>query len=179
MLLAQLNFPIDYDSFHQYLVANVPNADGLCSCDTGYNVIEKNPFTSTDITNVNTYYNSLTQAGEAAKMSPTTQQIIQNSILSAQTFGNNLLLEYAAQNVLAGITQAGQTIPVSDYLANLYNYLSAGSLYASIQEINNLIADTSSTKTNLSPFLTNDIMYTYMNKIQAYLGITQTPNPGS
>jgi hypothetical protein len=107
------------------------------------------------------------------------ETIIQRSISNAQNFGNSLLLEYAAQNVLAGITQAGQTIPVSNYLANLYNYLSAGSLYAGIQEINNLIADTSDAKAALSPFLTNDIMYTYLNKIQTYLGIPLTPNPGS
>lgn len=179
MILAQLNFPIDYQSFHDYLVANVPNADGICSCDTGYNVIEKIPFTPTDETNINTYYNSLTQAGEVAKMSPTTQQIVQASIQNAQTFGNNLLLEFAADNVLAGITQAGKTIPVSDYLENAYNYLSAGSLYAGIQEINTLIADTSDDKTNCAPFITNDVLYNYMNKIQTYLGIPLTSNPGS
>lgn len=179
MQLAQLSFPIDWQAFHDFLVANVTNADGICSNDTGYTVIEKNPFTDADISTVTAYYSSLTQAGEAAKMSPTTQQIVQASILNAQTFGNSLLLQYAAQNVLAGITQAGQTIPVSDYLENLYNYLSAGSLYAGIQEINELIADTSDAKAALSPFLTNDVMYTYLNKIQTYLGIPLTPNPGS
>lgn len=179
MILAQLTFPIDYESFHDYLVANVTNADGLCSCDVGYNIIEKNPFTQADMDSVNSYYNSLTQSGEIAKMNPTTQQIVQKSILSAQTFGNNLLLQFAADNVLAGITQANKTIVVSDYLEDLYNYISAGSLYASIQKVNELIADTSDNKANCSPFITNAVLYTYMNKIQTYLGVPLTANPGS
>lgn len=179
MLLAQLSFPIDYTSFHTFLVASVPNADGLCTADTGYLVIEKNPFTSTDITNVNAYYNSLTQAGEAAKLNPSTQQIVMGSIESAMSFGQQLTVQYAAQNVLAGITQAGKTQVVADYLQNVSYYMNAGSLYAAIDEMNTLIADTSDDKTAVSPYVTNNILYSYMNQIQTYLEIALTPNPGT
>lgn len=109
----------------------------------------------------------------------TPNQIVSASIQNAQNFGAQLLLSFATTNVLNGITQAGLTIPVSDYLVNVYNYLSAGSLYATISAIETLIADTSETKAGLAPFITNDVLYTYLNKIQAYLNVPLTPNPGS
>ena len=108
-----------------------------------------------------------------------TSQIVANSISNAIKFGQQLTVSFAAQNVLSGITQAGQTIPVATYMQSIAYYLNSGSLYAAITEINTLIADTSSTKTALSPFITNNILYSYLNQIQAYLGITQTPNPGA
>ena len=78
-----------------------------------------------------------------------------------------------------GITQAGQTLPVMNYMAQLTLCLSTGSLYEALTQIGTMIADTSSTKTSLSPFVTNDILYTYLNLIQTYLGLTLTLNPGS
>lgn len=177
MELAALSFPIDFDSFHDFLVANVPNADGLCSSETGYIVIEKVTFVQTDIDAVNGYYNSLTQAGELTKSQPTLQERIGNSISLAAVFGNSLIVEYASSNVLQGITQAGKTQIVADYLRDLAYYLGNGSLYAAIAKMMDMIADTSDTKTSVSPYVTNDLLYTYLNKIQTYLEITLTPNP--
>jgi hypothetical protein len=110
---------------------------------------------------------------------PTASQIVTNSIAAASQFGQQLIVQYAAGNVLSGITQAGKTIPVATYMQTVAYYLNSGSLYAAITEINTMIADTSSTKTSLSPFVTNNILYTYLNKIQTYLGLPLTPNPGS
>ena len=110
---------------------------------------------------------------------PTTQQRVSSAIQSSIDFGNALMLEFSTDNVLKGITQAGQTQAVANYLANLLNYISSGSMYAAITEINNLIADTSTTKQNLSPFITNDVLYAYLNKIQAFLNLPLTANPGS
>lgn len=178
MILAQLSFPIDYASFHAYLTANVPNADGLCSCDEGYNVIEKNPFTEDDQAAINAYYSALTQAGEAVKLTPSLQQRIQNSIALAMDFGNDLILQFGAENVLLGISaQPAQSIALSNYLSSLLNLLSSGSLYGAIDQINIYIADTSDDKANLSPYVTNTILYKYLNIIQAWLNISQTPNP--
>lgn len=100
--------------------------------------------------------------------------LVQNAIV----FGQSLTVQFATQNVMAGITQAGKTQAVLDYAADLYTYLSTGSLYVAITEIQTMIADTSPTKTALAPFITNDILYAYMNQIQGYLGIPLTPNPG-
>lgn len=99
-------------------------------------------------------------------------------VQAAMDFGQALTVQYATQNVMAGITQAGQTQAVLTYTTNLYNYLSTGSLYVAISELENMIADTSETKAALAPFVTNDILYTYLNQIQGYLDIPLTVNPG-
>lgn len=109
----------------------------------------------------------------------TSLTIVLNSVAAASDFGAKLIMQYAAQNVLAGITLAGKTIAVATYLQQLGYYLNSGSLYAAITEIQTLIADSGSTKASLSPFITNDILYTYLNDIQSYLGVAPTPNPGS
>ena len=99
-------------------------------------------------------------------------------VQSAITFGNTIILQFATQNVMAGITQADKTQAMLDYSSNLLTCLSSGSLYAAIAEIVIMIADTSDAKVNLSPFVTNDILYAYMNQIQGYLKVPLTPNPG-
>ena len=109
----------------------------------------------------------------------TPQEIVQASIQRAIDFGAQLMLEFSAENVLKGITQAGQTVAVSNYLTNLLNYISSGSLVAAITELNILIADTSAVKAGLAPFITNSVLYTYLNKIQSFLNIPLTQNPGS
>lgn len=179
MLLAQLSFPISYPSFHDFLVANVPNADGICTADTGYLVIEKNPFVQADIDAVNTYYNGLTQSGEATKMAPTTLQIVNNAITQAGAFGVNLTVQYASSNVLQGITQAGKTQLIADYLKDVAYYLHNGSLYAAIDAFNSMLAMDSDTKASVAPYVTDALIYTYMNKVQTYLQIPLTVNPES
>jgi hypothetical protein len=96
----------------------------------------------------------------------------------AASFGLQLANTFAATNAQMGITQAGLTGAVLSYTNNLYSAITTGSLYEAITIINAMIADTSSTKTNLSPFITNDILYSYLNQIQTWLEIPLTPNPG-
>jgi hypothetical protein len=107
-----------------------------------------------------------------------TVEIYTTLVQNAITFGNALIVQFATQNVMAGITQAGQTQAVLAYAGLLYTYLSTGSLYVAIAEIETMIADTSSTKTALAPFITNNVLYSYLNQIQGYLGLPITPNPG-
>ena len=99
-------------------------------------------------------------------------------VQAAMTFGQSLMVQFSAQNIISGITQAGQTGAVMSYTANLIPCLTTGSLYEAITVINGMIADTSTTKTALAPFVTNDLLYSYMNQIQGYLGIPLTTNPG-
>jgi hypothetical protein len=106
-----------------------------------------------------------------------TINLVAGSIQQAVQFGQTLIFKFAAQNVLNGITQSGKTIAVAQYLQTLGFYLNSGSLYAAITEIQNLLADTSSTKASLAPFVTNDALYAYLNSIQQYLQIQVTPNP--
>jgi len=103
----------------------------------------------------------------------------QSLVSEAMAFGNQLILQFAAQNIAAGITQTGQTLNVINYTTNLSASLSSGSLYVALVQIETMIADTSSTKISLSPFITNDILYSFLNQIQTWLEIPLTPNPGS
>jgi hypothetical protein len=109
----------------------------------------------------------------------TPNQIVSSAIQEAIDFGAQLLTQYATENVLSGITQANQTASVANYLQTVAYYLNSGSLYAAMDEINTLIADTSSTKAALAPFVTNNILYYYLNEIQTYLEIPLTVNSGS
>lgn len=104
-------------------------------------------------------------------------QIYTAIVTAAVAFGQSLTIQFATQNVMSGITQAGQTQAVLTYASDLYTYLSTGSLYVAITEIESMIADTSSEKTSLAPFITNAILYSYLCQIQGYLGITLTPDP--
>jgi hypothetical protein len=151
--------------------------DGIVCDNTGFAVPG---ITDSQVIQVNTYLSGLTESGEQAKIQAQTQATtISDLLINAQTFGQGLINQYAAQNIVAGITQAGQTLAVQSYLNLLADMLYTGSLYGAIQVIEQLIADTSSTKTSLSPFVTNTILYTYLNQIQTYLGVALTPNPGS
>ena len=106
-----------------------------------------------------------------SKQQSTANAIISNKIRAAMTFGFELTVAAATSNVLAGITQAGKTQAFSLYCHDLNYYLTTGSLYAAIQEINTMLSDTSAEKANLAPFLTNDLLTEYKYKIQDYLGV--------
>lgn len=102
----------------------------------------------------------------------------QQLVLKAISFGNQLILQFAVQNTVSGITQAGQTLNVMNYTGALNLSLSTGSLYVAMSQISAMITDTTTTKTSLSPFITNDILYNYLNQIQTWLEIPLTVNPG-
>lgn len=106
------------------------------------------------------------------------QEYFQAIVAAATAFGVQIITQAAARNISMGITQAGQTIPVMEYCAPLITSLFTGSLYAAISQLNAMIADTSTAKTSLAPFITNSSLYLTLNQIQTYLGIPLTPNPG-
>lgn len=141
-------------------------------------------FTWVDITSITpqpgigwTYNGTTFTAPAPPTQTPT--QIYTAVVMAAMGFGQQLTVQFAVANILAGITQAGQTQAVMNYTTTLSQCLNTGSLYAAITNINTMIADSSSTKTALAPFITNDILYSYLNQIQTYLGIALTTNPGS
>lgn len=114
----------------------------------------------------------------AAIVAQATVDIYTTLVQNAITFGQALIVQFATQNVMAGITQAGKTQAVLAYSSNLYTYLTTGSLYVALAEVEIMIADTSDAKIALAPFVSNAVLYTYLNQIQLYLGIPVTPNPG-
>lgn len=175
ILLAWPSFNVDLNQVNIYFRSNLSsNYDGLVATTQQLSVYFTATIATGDQTVVNNYWSGLT----STSFNPTEEQEIQAAIQAAMTFGQQLIVQYSAQNVAAGVTQAGQTQAVANYLGPMINYLITGSLYAAVEQINTYIADTSSTKTGLSPFVTNDILYAYLNQIQTYLKIPLTTNPG-
>ena len=88
-------------------------------------------------------------------------------VSNAIVFGQNLIVEFASENVLMGITQAGKTKDVADYLADLMRYAQTGSLYEVIAEVDRLIA--AGLPANLEPFITQSRMESFKQKVVDYL----------
>lgn len=99
--------------------------------------------------------------------SMTTQQRLAKIIKEASEFGQNLILEFAAENMLMGITQAGKTKQVADYLTDVIRYVQTGSLYEVVNEIDRL--KNSGIPENLSPYITEERMEIFKNRILGYL----------
>lgn len=94
---------------------------------------------------------------------------VTNIITSAIAFGNQIVINFAAENVLLGITQADKTKDVADYLANVLRYIQSGSLYEVINEISRLEAE--GLPPELSPFITGPRLLSFKNNVEAYLGL--------
>lgn len=159
MNLAQLSFPIDYDSFHAFLVTTVPNADGMVTTDTGITVIEKIAFVQTDIDNINNYYNNLTAAGELAKLTPTPQAALTQKILNRMSFGQQLMASFGAQNTLSGMSTTEVT-QVASAFSDIQALLQAGSL----ETANTLIQSTTP-----NALVSQDTINAFSAQITAYL----------
>lgn len=74
---------------------------------------------------------------------------IQNAILGF----NNIMVQYVAQNVLAGITQAGKTQLIADTLKDVQRYGQSGSLYAAITAL-----QTIHLTPDMDPFLNQNVV---------------------
>jgi hypothetical protein len=90
-------------------------------------------------------------------------QIVSNAI----AFGNDLIVRFAAENVLMGVTQAGKTKAVADYLVDVMRYAQTGSLYEVINEVSRL--QSLGVPSGLSPFVTEQRLEQFKQKIITYL----------
>lgn len=93
--------------------------------------------------------------------------LVKQSIEGAIKFGQAMLVDFATENVLLGITQLGKTKEVSDYLADVTRYIQTGSLYEVINEIDRLIA--AGLPVELEPFITESRLLLFKQKIVDYL----------
>jgi hypothetical protein len=93
----------------------------------------------------------------------TVETIIKNAIY----FGEELLVDFASDNVLMGITQAGKTKAVADYLSDVTRYMQTGSLYEVLNEIDRLKLE--GLPVDLEPFITTARLDAFKAKIQEYL----------
>lgn len=88
-------------------------------------------------------------------------------VKKAVDFGQDLMIKFAGENVALGITQAGKTKDVADYLADVTRYLQTGSLYEVMNEIDSLIL--AGIPIELSPFVTQSRMEEFKSKVSNYL----------
>lgn len=102
---------------------------------------------------------------------PTLDMAIGKILAAAQAFGAGLIAEFKVANIKAGISQANKTKEVSDYCHKMNHYLEQGSLYAAIQQLDDMVADANRPALALEPFITTDNLTVYKVRIAAYLGI--------
>jgi hypothetical protein len=95
------------------------------------------------------------------------QKIAEDSVEKAIIFAQHLTINFAAENVVMGITQAGKTKEVSDFLADVTRYAQTGSLYEVINELDSLVA--AGLPQELEPFVTETRLNTFKNKIIEHL----------
>lgn len=97
----------------------------------------------------------------------TIHNIIDQKIKESTAFGKSIIDEFTVENVLLGITQAGKTRALSDYCHKLVHYISTGSLYAAVEQIDAMIA--AGLDPSLSPFITEARLLSYKSKIVDFL----------
>jgi hypothetical protein len=88
-------------------------------------------------------------------------------INSAINFGHKIMVEFASENVMMGITQAGKTKEVANYLTDVARHIQTGSLYEVINEIDRLKIE--GLPQDLSPFITETRLDRFKQKILDYL----------
>jgi hypothetical protein len=95
-----------------------------------------------------------------------TLAIVRSSIERAIAFGHEIVSEFAAENVLLGITVEGKTGEVLTKLASVQLAVQAGSLHEAISRIRAIPETDYDTK-----YITASRLLTFVNRIEAYLGL--------
>lgn len=94
------------------------------------------------------------------------EYIKRNILIPARSFGNDIIDDFAAENILLGITQAGLTNHIRKTCREVTDALRSGSLYDALYEVRQIPAEAKD-----STFLTDARLLAFVNKIEAYLGL--------
>lgn len=163
-----LSFNIHIPTFIKHLTNVISDYSGIAICNEGYSIILDRDLTTQEEASVQSYLDSLTEAGEAQKIQQESQiKYVQGLVENSMAFGLQLIADFATENVLMGITQANKTKEVADYLSDVMRYLQAGSLYEVINEINSL--NTVGHPTTLAPFITTERMNQFKQRVVDFL----------
>lgn len=102
-------------------------------------------FCAADELEVNLYFTRELTAAEITTLdalvlahtgATTPQEAVANAIANAVAFGTLLMQEFATENVLAGYNTA-QVKAIADHLASVQHYLQSGSLYVTLDALQN------------------------------------------
>lgn len=157
-------FSVNIEKANAYFKAHLSaNYDGLVCTEDNMLVNFFDTVSEGDAGIVSTYWDNSTPTTFA----PTLQEIINIKINQARVFGNDVIVKAAVENVAMGITQAGKTKAVADLFANLQYYLTTGSLYAAVAELQRIID--AGLDPNLAPFVTEARLLGYKSQIETYL----------
>lgn len=93
------------------------------------------------------------------------QRALKQAVQGAINFGQQLLVDFAAENVAMGITQDGMTKSVRQKMSEITSALQTGSLYDAIEEIDAIPAEAKDAK-----YITDERLAAYKQRILDYLG---------
>jgi len=91
---------------------------------------------------------------------------VEYAVAAAVSFGQRLLIKFAAENVLLGITQRGMTSSVRHILADVVQCLQTGSLYDAMDQIRSIPSGSK------DPVIITDArLLVCINLIESYIGM--------
>ena len=93
-----------------------------------------------------------------------TQQALIQAVQGAMNFGQQLLIDFAVENVSMGITQDGMTKTVRQAMSEIMAAIQTGSLYDALDEIDQIPAEAKDGK-----YITDERLAVYKQKIVNYL----------
>lgn len=91
---------------------------------------------------------------------------VEGIVAAARDFGMRVMINFAAENILLGITQDGKTGEVITKLASVMTALQAGSLYEAITQLRAVPSENYDDK-----YVTAARLLTAVNKIETYLNL--------
>jgi len=91
---------------------------------------------------------------------------VEYAITCAVSFSQRLLIKFAAENVLLGVTQMHMTATIRGILTPVIQCLQTGSLYDAMDQVR-LVPPESKDET----FITNVRLLGFINSIETYLGV--------
>lgn len=94
------------------------------------------------------------------------REYIKSVIAEAMFFGNSLIEDFATDNILLGITQAGMTGTVRKALREVSSALRSGSLKDAIIEMRAVPSEDKD-----GTFINDTRLLDYINRIETYLGL--------
>lgn len=149
----------DLKLFHQEIKIVVPEFDGFLCEDSVVTVLLTTEVTSEIVNKIEMII----------PPHPSQLSQIKRVINSASNFGMDLMNDFAAENVIMGITQDGMTGTVRKACSEVIDCLVTGSLYDAIKEVKSIPLEKKDSK-----YLTNARLTIFINKIETYLGIPLT-----